>query len=52
MFYYVNKDSFAHFLFIFFQIILVREIGNEDYFMGKKGLKEGRVPKAFLEVLN
>lgn len=37
-----------------FQVIFVKEIsakGDEDYLIGQRGEKKGKVPKAFLEIL-
>ncbi|XP_018321950.1 endophilin-B1 isoform X1 [Agrilus planipennis] len=37
------------------EVILVQEIPNkpnDDYFMGKRGLQSGKVPKAFLEIIS
>lgn len=50
---------FVHFFcccvnYFVFQVIFVREIcekGDEDYLIGQRGQKNGKVPKAFLEIL-
>lgn len=37
--------------FCVWQVILVSEIGDEDYLLGRRGEQKGKVPKAFLEML-
>lgn len=32
--------------------ILVKDIGNEDYLLGKRGNNKGKVPKAFIEIFS